>query len=320
MDATSRRRLLDAVVSLRLDAAAAEATRTLEQAGLRVLLLKGPVIAAWLYDAGENRPYTDVDLLVAPGDFPEAVRVLGGIGFAPVLQPEERNSAMRHELPLRRDDVFIDLHETILGLGPDAAACFELLWSDREPTVVAGAQRWSLGLHDRTVHLALHAAANGLRDVKACEDLRRGLARLDAQTWQEAEARARSLRAVPTFTAGLRLLAEGRELADRLGLGAVLDPALLLRAASAPRGSQQLLELASTRGFRARAAFLRSELVPPAARLQLGAEPPVGLGYARAVVVRVGRVARRLRPAVVAYRQMRRAAGSAPAPPADLAG
>ncbi|MCW2666364.1 MAG: hypothetical protein JWN57_1326, partial [Frankiales bacterium] len=28
----------------------------------------------------------------------------------------------------------------------------------------------------------------------------------------------------------------------------------------------------------------------------------------------------RLRPAVVAYRQMRRAAGSAPAPPADLAG
>ena len=52
--------------ALLLDLAAARASAALRDAGIRAILLKGPVIARWLYDDGSERNYGDVDLLVAP--------------------------------------------------------------------------------------------------------------------------------------------------------------------------------------------------------------------------------------------------------------
>jgi hypothetical protein len=49
--------------------------------GVVTLVLKGPVLARWLYP-GEVRPYVDSDLMVAPENRARAVGVLERLGFA----------------------------------------------------------------------------------------------------------------------------------------------------------------------------------------------------------------------------------------------
>ena len=73
--------LLAAARALVVDAAAAEAVRALWAAGVRCLLLRGPVIAAVLYDERAQRPYRDVDLLVESERLEEAEVALAAAGF-----------------------------------------------------------------------------------------------------------------------------------------------------------------------------------------------------------------------------------------------
>src|SRR5438045_2780697 len=68
--------------TLRLRAVAADVVGVLRAAGIDSIMLKGPVIAAWLY-AGEVRPWSDVDILVSPAQFDRAMSVLGSVGFRP---------------------------------------------------------------------------------------------------------------------------------------------------------------------------------------------------------------------------------------------
>ena len=73
---------------LRIDVATVEAVRAMREAGVRPLLLKGPVIATWLYaDDPARRPYRDVDLLVAVEQFDAARSVLGRLGYRFVSIP-----------------------------------------------------------------------------------------------------------------------------------------------------------------------------------------------------------------------------------------
>jgi Uncharacterised nucleotidyltransferase len=48
--------------------------------GVDTVVLKGPVLARWLY-MGDVRPYVDCDLMVAPGSRVRAVNVLERLGF-----------------------------------------------------------------------------------------------------------------------------------------------------------------------------------------------------------------------------------------------
>jgi putative nucleotidyltransferase-like protein len=52
--------------ALVLDTAAAGVVAALSEGGVRSILLKGPATAQALYGDGAPRPYSDVDLLVAP--------------------------------------------------------------------------------------------------------------------------------------------------------------------------------------------------------------------------------------------------------------
>ena len=66
---------------LTLESALVEITQLFEQRGIRPLLLKGPAFAQWLYDEPRERTYGDLDLLVDPDQFDEAVRVLVELDF-----------------------------------------------------------------------------------------------------------------------------------------------------------------------------------------------------------------------------------------------
>src|SRR4051794_40416573 len=53
---------------------------TLQSAGVRPLIVKGPTIAEWLYD-GEPRVSSDADIMVAPSEWTTAVEALRDRGF-----------------------------------------------------------------------------------------------------------------------------------------------------------------------------------------------------------------------------------------------
>ncbi len=59
----------------------AEVASAFASEGIGTVVLKGPVLARWLYP-GEVRPYVDADLMVAPDDRARTVSVLKRLGFA----------------------------------------------------------------------------------------------------------------------------------------------------------------------------------------------------------------------------------------------
>src|SRR5436305_178335 len=67
---------------LRIDSATAEVLRAFAADDVACLVLKGPAIARWLYDASEPRYYIDSDLLVRPADMQRAEQILEALGFA----------------------------------------------------------------------------------------------------------------------------------------------------------------------------------------------------------------------------------------------
>ncbi len=189
--------------------------------GIETLVLKGPVLAKWLYP-GEVRPYVDCDLMVAPKSRARAVGVLERLGFA------EHCPWMPTPLSLdpggtafnRPGEGMVDLHCQLPGLDGDPETIWGRLAASADRQVIAGVE---LRVPDRDavlLHVVLHAAHHANQvDGKPLKDLRRALALIDESEWLRALELARAYRGVPAFAAGLRLLPDGRDLARRLNLG-----------------------------------------------------------------------------------------------------
>src|ERR1700684_892861 len=68
-------------LTVEVDALTAEVAGAFSREGIETIVLKGPVLAKWLYPS-EARPYTDSDLIVAPEDGARAVRALERLGVS----------------------------------------------------------------------------------------------------------------------------------------------------------------------------------------------------------------------------------------------
>jgi hypothetical protein len=198
-----------------------EVVAGLGAAGVDALVLKGPVTARWLYDSGEVRAYSDCDLLAAPDRFVTAGRVLQAAGFHlhedGATHPEawgEGRAQSWHRLP---EDVWVDLHWRLPGVGAAPEEAWEILWTGREQMEVGGANVFITAEPARAMHLATGAAANS-EARKPQLDLERGIGRLPETTWRAAAELAARLNAVPAFADGLRLAPGGAELARRLSI------------------------------------------------------------------------------------------------------
>lgn len=305
-----------AIRSLSVDQAIAETVPLLGAAGVRCILLKGPSHARWLYDRPDERTYTDCDLLVAPDDADRAEAVLGDAGFVRrgfEAIPTERQ---RFGFPLyRTDNVSVDLHTTFIGVGapPERLwACF----SDRiEPMIVAGASVMVLEPTARALVLVLHAAKEGGRregrGEKPIRDLELAVERIPFDDWRRSSELAVEVDAVEAFSAGLRRISSGRELADHLGLTDRLSPEVALRLEQPPPlavGMDWLLY--SEQGTRGLRLALRKVFPPPA---HMRAWSPLARrgrwGLALAYIGRPIWVAWKFIPAIFAVRRARRAAG-----------
>ncbi|HTA97631.1 MAG TPA: nucleotidyltransferase family protein [Solirubrobacteraceae bacterium] len=204
-----------------IDALTAEVASAFTGEGIGTIVLKGPVLARWLYP-GEVRPYVDSDLMVAPKDRARAVGVLERLGFVehrPWMPTPLSLDIGRTTFSRSGGDGMVDLHCQLPGLDGEPDEIWGCLAASAERQVIGGAE---LRVPDRDtvlLHVALHAAQHAnLADGKPLEDLRRALACVEESEWSSALELARAYRGVPAFAAGVRLLPAGRDLARRLDL------------------------------------------------------------------------------------------------------
>ena len=258
------RRVRAARLTARVDALTAEVVGALGAAGVRALLLKGPVHASLLYGEDEARPYIDVDLLVAQDQRAAAEGCLARVGFAEALGDADVPGSEVAGDTWRRPggEPAVDLHRTLPGVRASPAE----LWG-----TLADATRWMrVGGCDAEIPsvpacalvVALHAAHHGTALAHPLEDLRRAVELLDLETWAAAARLAARVDALDAFAAGLTLDANGARLARELSLPSRLPVELELRRGSPPPGVTALEALASTPGVTARLRLVARKIVP----------------------------------------------------------
>jgi putative nucleotidyltransferase-like protein len=247
-----------------VDALTAEVVGAFAGEGIDTVVLKGPVLARWLYP-GEVRPYVDSDLLVAPEDRARAVSVLERLGF------EEHCPWMPVPLSLdpggtafdRPGGGTVDLHCQLPGLDGDPDAIWDRLAASAGRQVIAGVE---LQVPDRDtvlLHVALHAAHHAnMVGGNPLEDLRRALALLEEAEWSGALELARAYHGVPAFAAGLRLLPEGEDLARRLDLGEVRSFQHEIRREDNVIAEELYALLSADTGIRKKLVIAASDIFP----------------------------------------------------------
>jgi Uncharacterised nucleotidyltransferase len=247
-----------------VDALTAEVAGAFGREQIETLVLKGPVLATWLYP-GEVRPYVDCDLMVAAENRARAVSVLERLGFV------EHCAWMPTPLSLdpggtafnRPGKGMVDLHCQLPGLNGDPDAIWGRLAASPELQVIAGVE---LRVPDRDtvlLHVVLHAAHHAnLVDGKPVEDLRRALAVVEEPVWSRALELARAYQGVPAFAAGLGLLPEGRDLACRLGLGEVRSLQHEIRREDNVIAEELYALLSADAGIRRKLAIAASDIFP----------------------------------------------------------
>lgn len=248
---------------VRIDRVSIEVHAALAAAGIPSILLKGPSIAGWLYEADELRPYGDSDFLVPLPQWDAACAVLSSLGFRPQWSDMAHpNLGSYSSFAFKRGEHdSVDLHATLSGLRADCDSVWRMLAAAPETQRVLYAELPVLALPARTMHLALHASQHYGHEGTPTKDLARGLELLPVELWRQAMAVAADLDGLEAFASGLRLLPRGREIAAEIGLRDGPSVETRLREASVPL-AQSLHALAHTRGVRARAALLLAELFP----------------------------------------------------------
>jgi hypothetical protein len=202
--------------NLMVDRITAEVAGALAGDGIESLVLKGPVLAEWLYP-DEVRPYGDSDLLVAPGDWEPALAVLERLGFQKYLDPQSHppieSSAATAFV---RGHESVDLHRSLHGLTGNRELVAASMMANADRQLIGGAE---LRVPDRAallLNVGLHAAHHA--EGKVLEDLARAIAQADERLWGQALDLARAFDGVPAFASGLHLLPEGVQIARRLGI------------------------------------------------------------------------------------------------------
>ena len=253
--------------NMRVDWATAEVLRAFEASGVKTLLLKGPSVVRWLYEAHDPRSYIDCDLLVRPGDLGVAEHALESRGFSPNLYEREMPTWWReHAVGWLRagDGAIVDLHQTLPGVGVGPDRLWLTLSADVDEIDVAGFRATTLTIPGRALHLALHAAQHGVGWAHVIAELERAVSSTDQAVWRAAVELAEALDAVPALAAGLRTSPAGRTLASTLHLPADRSVEVALRASSPPPVALGFDQLARAEDWRARLRIMRHKVAPPA--------------------------------------------------------
>jgi hypothetical protein len=258
--------LLQVAKSLATDRTTVEVVSAFERAGIRSILLKGPSIQSLLYEYEEWRFYGDSDLLISPDQIAEAENVLSDLGFVhlPLDDIPHDRPWHAHAWFRERDGCSVDLHRTLIGAGAEPRKVWSVLSANVARMKVLDSPLEVLSPAGRAMHIVLHAAQDGVLPTKSVPDLRRALAQLPLEVWEEAWQIASSCEALPAFVAGLRFVPEGAALVGRLGLESEVSTEAVLRM-SGERQAVAVDWLWSTPGIVPKLRFVAHKLFPPVA-------------------------------------------------------
>ncbi len=281
-----------------------------------MLHIKGPTVALWLYDLDE-RPWGDVDILVAPDRLNDAVSALMDAGYRPRFAGVGPGTTEDHAVTLVRSDdgageTEIDVHWRFEGVGVAADQAFRELWRRREPDTMAHVAVWFPDLPSRALLILLNCARSPTS--RSRRDLERLIESADDNDWQNVISLGRKLHALPAMRVGFERSPNGGRLVASTGLETVeLSPEWALRAAGAPRTALRLARLRQM-SWRRRVRAVVRWLVPPAAVIRMrdpsarGGALNLVLGYLRRLVDGV----RALGPSWRALRRARPSEGASP--------
>lgn len=254
-----------AAYGLARDFALAEVSVAFAAREIDFLVIKGPVIADWLYDDRSERPYGDVDLLVSPAEFEAAEATLADLGYEYTGARRATFEQLWHEHEWRRGGstpALFDLHRALHLIPAPPPDAWALLRADASRMTIAGE---SVEIPCPAAHLviiALHAAQHGAKVPKPLEDLRRAIERATAEDWEAAGSLAARLGAAGSMREALGLVEHGTELADRLSLASGAARNARLMAQTPPKTALGIEVLVNTQGVRARSYLLIRKLLP----------------------------------------------------------
>jgi hypothetical protein len=250
-------------LGLAIQAAAAEAVTALREESVGSILLKGPSFERWLYGPEEPRMYGDIDLLVDPGDFDRASRILAALGYRQRAEERAPTHVDHAKLWLREaDGMHLDLHRSLVGAEVPPGDVWAALAEQTEPMLVGGTEIDVLAERARVVQVALHAVVHGPSTDKTLFELSRAIEVAPISAWEEGAALAARLGAEGAFTTGLRMLPEGERLTQRLGLEAAPTVENVMFAEEVPYSSWTINRLAKTPGVLPRLRIVAQRLFP----------------------------------------------------------
>jgi hypothetical protein len=259
-------RLLSTVRKLQMDSLTAEVVRIFGAEGIETLVLKGPVLADWLYP-GELRIYCDSDLLVAPETRARAVGLLEEMGFRSwALTPLSVDPG---GTDFRLGDKSVDLHSTIPGLFGRPETIWEDIYARSERLRIGGIELSVPDQDTLLLHVVIHAGHHAnMAGCQAFEDLRRAIACAREEQWQRALHLARSYDGVAAFAAGLRTVPDGRDLALGLGVENVLTHRFCLRSENDAIAEEITALFTSGTGITQKLATVAGEVFPQPAYMR----------------------------------------------------
>jgi hypothetical protein len=177
----------------------------LAEAAIPHVALKGPVLAARIYDRADMRPSTDLDVLVAPESLEATAIALAPLGYS--LEGGARGRFFRdhhHHVHLIHPTLpLIELHqEAYRGFGTALPAAG--LLARRVPH---GAT-WVLAPEDEWLYLAVHGASHRFERLSWLYDLELLCRAAPAIRWDVVAARAREYRVTAVVALALAFLSE----------------------------------------------------------------------------------------------------------------
>ncbi len=247
--AAERQLIALAAHSLRLLHHGRRVLGALADAGVPAAIVKGPVFAERLYPDPALRPFSDIDILVTAKALPDTRRILTGLGFRKIEQPE-RSGLDYHEdqwVPDGTPNVLVEIQDNLVH-SPSLSPRTRLELSDLVELGAGDAGEATALLLTAAVHGAVGHQFERLRfAVDLCQAARGAREPVDVPRLAEIAARTQTL--LP-LVAGLdlagRLFREPAaiELANQLDRSwgravcrSLWTPMMVLRAQGPARGS-----------------------------------------------------------------------------------
>ena len=198
--------------------------REIENSNIRVLAVKGPVLATLCYRNLGSRSFDDLDLLIHRQDVLPVLHLLLSRGYDHWLPEWDRGHLKEFfsrpdflrflwwdQAMMTRDDprMTVEIHWAALPRYFSLELPFEKLWNDRRAVAISGHEFRTLSAGDLLLLIAAHGAKHLWSSPKWICDLAWALHEFSHADWKQAQTRARE-------RGGLRMLRVGALLAARL--------------------------------------------------------------------------------------------------------